>query len=293
VCGNRILHHVAPDTAEQRDRAHVEAAERTAWQARAFTITPDGHGRYRLRGSTTAEGAAMLHAILDPLTHPRRHQASPTAAADTADTTAADTIAADTAAAEPAADTTAADTAAAAGPAGTAGTAGTADSAAVPPAFRDPRNAAQRRHDALLDALRLLLATDTLPDNGGNKPQIMVTVGYDLLRQELDGGLLDTGAPLPAAEVRKMACDAGIVPAILDSHSVPLDLGRERRLISGALRKALILRDRGCTWPGCDRGPRWCQAHHPKPWHTGGNTCLTNAVLACGFHHRLLHHDHS
>jgi len=102
---------------------------------------------------------------------------------------------------------------------------------------------------------------------------------------------LDTGATVSAAEARKLACDAGIVPAVLDTHGVPLDLGRERRLISGGLRKALILRDRGCAWPGCDRPARWCQAHHATPWSDGGKTCLTNSVLACGFHHRMLHHD--
>jgi len=83
LCGNRILHHVAPQTAEQRDRAHLEAAERSAWQARAFTLSPDGHGRYRLRGSTTAEGAALLHTILDPLTHPRHHTPDNTSECDT------------------------------------------------------------------------------------------------------------------------------------------------------------------------------------------------------------------
>ena len=262
VCGNRILHHVAPHTAEQRDRAAVEAAERSAWDARAFSLSPDGHGRVRLRGSTTAEGAALLHAILDPLTPPPHHPHPPTNTHTNTNTNTS------------------------------ASASGATDTGREPPnAFRDPRSAAQRRHDALLDAFRLLLAADTLPDNGGSKPQIVVTAGFDPLTGQLREGHLDTGAALSAAEVRRLACDAGIIPAILDGHGVPLDLGRERRLINGGLRKALVLRDRGCAWPGCDRSPRWCQGHHVRPWSTGGETCLANSVLTCGFHHALLHQD--
>ena len=261
VCGNRILHHVAPQAAEQRDRAQVEAAERTAWQARAFSVHPDGHGRFKLRGSTTAEGAALLHTVLDPLTHPRHDLPGETG------------------------DTNTSDDASAVGAATVVGQQGHPDT------FRDPRSAAQRRHDALLDVCRFLLATETLPDNGGGKPQIAVTVEFDPITGQLGSGQLDTGALLSASEVRRLACDAGIIPAILDGHGVPLDLGRQRRLITGGLRKALIIRDRGCAWPGCDRPPRWCQAHHVTPWSAGGQTCLANSVLVCGFHHALIHHD--
>jgi hypothetical protein len=61
-------------------------------------------------------------------------------------------------------------------------------------------------------------------------------------------------------------------------------------LFSGPIRRALVLRDGGCAFPGCDRPPRWCDGHHVKHWADGGPTCLDNAVLVCGFHHRLLHH---
>ena len=275
VCGRRILHHIAPQTAEKRDREDLDAAERTAWQTRAFTITPDGHGRFRLRGSTTAEGAALLHTILDPLTHPRPTTNTSTSQRTPTDHGPADAGPTDRGPADP-------------GP--TDG--GPADGQPLRPnAFRDPRSAPQRRHDALLEALRLLLSTDTLPDNGGNRPQLAITIPYDLLTQQLGPGLLDTGTTLTPAETRKLACDAAIIPAILNTHSVPLDLGRTRRLITGALRKALILRDKGCTWPGCDRPPQWCQGHHVQPWSHGGETSLTTAIMICEFHHRLLHHN--
>ena len=104
-------------------------------------------------------------------------------------------------------------------------------------------------------------------------------------------GWLDTGAPISAAEARRMACDAQILPAVLDGNSQPLDLGRARRLFTGPIRRALILRDRGCSFPGCDRPARWSEGHHLKAWADGGATNLTNACLVCRHHHRLLHSD--
>jgi hypothetical protein len=59
-----------------------------------------------------------------------------------------------------------------------------------------------------------------------------------------------------------MACCAGIIPAVLGTTGQVLDLGRERRLFTGAARRALILRDRGCAFPGCDRPPKWTEGHH-------------------------------
>jgi hypothetical protein len=88
-----------------------------------------------------------------------------------------------------------------------------------------------------------------------------------------------------------MACDAQILPAVLGADGQVLDLGRARRLITGPLRRALILRDGGCSFPGCDRPARWCDGHHIKAWADGGTTDLTNACLVCAYHHRLLHHS--
>jgi hypothetical protein len=70
-----------------------------------------------------------------------------------------------------------------------------------------------------------------------------------------------------------------------------LDVGQQRRLFTGPLRRALILRDRGCAFPGCDRPPRWTDGHHIVSWLDGGPTSLANAVLLCGHHHRLIHHS--
>ena len=155
----------------------------------------------------------------------------------------------------------------------------------------DQRCAGQRRHDALADLCRLSLRTGELPEHGGDPAQIVVTTSYDALAGQLGAGTLDTGLHLTPETVRRLACDAAILPAVLDGTGQALDLGRQRRLITGPLRRALVLRDRGCAFPGCDRPPRWCDAHHIHHWADGGDTNLDNAVLLCGHHHRHLHHN--
>ncbi|RLP93838.1 HNH endonuclease [Micromonospora sp. BL4] len=155
----------------------------------------------------------------------------------------------------------------------------------------DTRTPGQRRHDALADLCRLTLRTTELPEHGGEPAHIVVTTSYDTLLQQLDAGTLDTGLRLTPQTVRRLACDAAILPAVLGGAGQTLDLGRQRRLITGPLRRALVLRDRGCAFPGCDRPPRWCDAHHIHHWADGGPTNLTNAVLLCGHHHRHLHHS--
>ena len=157
------------------------------------------------------------------------------------------------------------------------------------PAAEGPRSYDQRRADALVEVCRMALRTSDLPVNGGEPPQLVVTVPYDVVAGSLGSGVTDTGAPVTAEAARRLACDARIVPAVLGSHGQVLDLGRSRRLISGPLHRALVLRDGGCAFPGCDRPPRWCEGHHIVPWSRGGVTSLDNAVLLCGFHHRLLH----
>jgi HNH endonuclease len=96
---------------------------------------------------------------------------------------------------------------------------------------------------------------------------------------------------LSPAAARRIACDAGIIPAVLGTASQTLDVGRQSRLATGPLRRALVLRDRGCAFPGCDRPPRWTDAHHIQHWSDGGPTDLSNLLLLCGHHHRLVHHS--
>ncbi|MDG4840789.1 DUF222 domain-containing protein [Micromonospora sp. WMMD967] len=165
------------------------------------------------------------------------------------------------------------------------------DPLAAPSGPDDTRTAGQRRHDALADVCRLALRTSDLPEHGGDPTQIVITTDYDALTRQLRAGTLDTGLQLTPGAVRRLACDAAIIPAVLNSAGQPLDVGRQRRLITGPLRRALVLRDRGCAFPSCDRPPRWCDAHHIQHWADGGSTSIANAVLLCAHHHRLLHHS--
>ena len=82
-----------------------------------------------------------------------------------------------------------------------------------------------------------------------------------------------------------LACDAKIIPAVLGSKSQVLDVGAAARLFPTAVRRAIVLRDKGCVWPGCDRPAGWCDAHHVDFWANGGPTSFDNGVLLCRRHH--------
>ena len=105
-------------------------------------------------------------------------------------------------------------------------------------------------------------------------------------------GTLDSGHHVDAATVRRWACDAEIVPMVLGSRSEPLDVGRTQRTAPDAIRRALNIRDAGCAFPGCDRAPRRCQAHHVQEWFDHGATAVENMCLLCRYHHRLIHYGH-
>lgn len=93
---------------------------------------------------------------------------------------------------------------------------------------------------------------------------------------------------LSAGAARRLACGAGLLPAVLDGDSVPLDLGRQRRLFTDNQRTALAGRYSECAAQGCDRPFAWTETHHLKPWEAGGRTDLDNAVPLCGTHHHMI-----
>ena len=111
-------------------------------------------------------------------------------------------------------------------------------------------------------------------------------------KRGLTTGLADDAVnELSVATIRRLACDAEIIPAVLGSKSEPLDVGRAKRLVTLAIWAALVIRDRHCAFPGCDRPPLMCHAHHILHWISGGETKLDNLVLLCGHHHRVIHHS--
>jgi hypothetical protein len=127
------------------------------------------------------------------------------------------------------------------------------------------------------------------PQTAGVNATIVVTMTLEQLLGEHATALLDDGTRMTAGQARRLACEAAIIPVVLDSKSQPIDLGRTARLFTRAQRIALGLRDGGCTARGCETSASGCHAHHDDPWSRGGFTDLANGRLLCPRHHRLAH----
>jgi hypothetical protein len=189
----------------------------------------------------------------------------------------------------------------------------------------DRRTRPQRLLDGLVGACRVSLTTGALPAAGGLRPQVMVTIDYRDLLDRLEhttaqgpryrtgttaespgspdipgtgttatipgtGSFTFTG-PVTPATIRKIACDADIIPVLLGSEGRILDIGRTTRIFPPHIRKAITARDQGCAFPGCTIPAPWCEAHHITYWSHGGPTSTTNGTLLCSHHHHLIHKE--
>lgn len=149
---------------------------------------------------------------------------------------------------------------------------------------------ARRRADALVQICRHATAhAESCNGEGGGGHTAIVGLSHQQLLDQLGSAGVDGGGVLSAAAARRMACDAGIIPAVYGSDSEIVDFGRKTRAISAGLRAKLVARDGGCVFPGCDRPASWCQAHHRKHWAVGGPTDPGNLHLLCSRHHHLVH----
>ena len=152
----------------------------------------------------------------------------------------------------------------------------------------DLRTGAQRRADALGEICRQWLDRADRPEVAGERPHVRVNIDVEALRgtgaAELEGV-----APVTADTARRIVCDASITRVVTRGRSEVLDVGRTTSVVPLAMRMALIVRDEGCAFPGCDRPQQWCDAHHVVHWADGGETKLDNLVLLCRPHHRMLH----
>ena len=141
----------------------------------------------------------------------------------------------------------------------------------------DRRSPEQRRADALVEISRRHLDSTDRPTQGGERPHITLTLSpADLAGDSLVD--LEAG-PITTQAARRLACDATISRIIVQEDGMPVTSGEARRTIPPALRRALDLRDQGCTHPGCDVPARWCDAHHIVHWADGGKTELANLRL--------------
>ncbi|GAA0621024.1 HNH endonuclease signature motif containing protein [Kribbella sandramycini] len=180
----------------------------------------------------------------------------------------------------------------------------------------DPRSLEKRQADGLSTVLSIAEAamdvgiprrmpsetTDTAPSpvteptswvpGFGAKGTLSITIDFNDLKAATAHAIGDTvyGDGLSAASVRRIACDAKVIPIVLGSDSEPLDVGRSERLVTRGMRRALNARDRGCVV--CGAPPIMCDAHHLRSWIDGGVTAIHNLVLLCRQHHSDLHAGH-
>lgn len=154
--------------------------------------------------------------------------------------------------------------------------------------MRDERSPGKRRADALMDLVGAGARAAAGDGVQAGAATVLLTMGLDEL---LTGHVAtnSTGDVLDAGAARRFACAADLIPVVLGGPSQPLDVGRRERLATKAIRAAVILRDGGCTFPGCDRPPGFCEIHHVRPWSAGGETSLSNSTLLCGRHHQTVH----
>lgn len=97
------------------------------------------------------------------------------------------------------------------------------------------------------------------------------------------------GVRIQDGSTRKLLCDARLLPVVVDSLSVPLDLGRNARLATPGQRRSMAVRDGGCVFPGCGLPGSWCDAHHLDPWGHDGHTDVPRMASLCRHHHGVVH----
>jgi hypothetical protein len=147
------------------------------------------------------------------------------------------------------------------------------------------------RADGAVSMAESFLAGHPATGNGGEHFQVMVHLEQDALAA--DGGLaatLDDGTRVSAEALRRVACDSGIVAVGGQVDGESLNIGRRTRTIPPAIRRVLMLRDRGCAFPGCTHD-RFLHGHHIQHWLHGGETSVDNLALLCTVHHHWVHED--
>jgi hypothetical protein len=164
----------------------------------------------------------------------------------------------------------------------------------------EDRAPAQRRADALGEVCRQWLDRADRPTVAGERPHVNLTVGSNAMGHyeppagepdltSSDVSELDHVGPVNESVARRILCDVAIRRIVMAGRSEPIDVGRQTPVVSPAMRRAVIARDRHCRFPGCDRPHTWCDAHHVVHWADGGPTAVQNLILLCRRHHRMVH----
>jgi len=151
---------------------------------------------------------------------------------------------------------------------------------------KDPRTAGQRHHDAVQDAMLMLLRTNLLPECGGVAATILLTITDEQIQTHHGTVTTGHGAHISAELALTLAGDARIMPVVLDKTRQITEYGSTHRIFTEGQRLAMIARDQGCSFPGCTAPPAWCQAHHITDFSITRQTSVDDGTLLCGFHHR-------
>ncbi|WP_252975696.1 HNH endonuclease signature motif containing protein [Janibacter melonis] len=281
----RVLDQVGQpvEVVDAHEEHQVRSAEDLAWERASFWIRDNDDGTMHGQFTVPTLAGQTLKKILDAMSSPRRRGAAgPDGSTGAGDETS------------PGSGLSGAG-ASGASPSGAGAPGASASGAGVPlPAWCDPglsprdrQVARQQRQGQDLAVLLGHLPTDHLHEK--TAATVVVTTRLsDLVGETLRVGSTDTGDTLSPGEVRRVACQAGIVPAVLDGDSVPIDLGRQTRFYSSTQRVALATIYDTCAARGCDIPFAWTEVHHAHPWKLGGRTDLSNGIPLCGRHHRML-----
>ena len=151
----------------------------------------------------------------------------------------------------------------------------------------DHRDLERRQADALIDLSMRALDNGLVPQ----RAHLQVTASLETLLglPGASGANMEFSLPISAKAVERIACDCAVTRIVLGSDSTVIDVGRAKRTISGPQRKALKVRDCGCTWPGCDRPVSMTEGHHLVHWIQNGPGDLPNLTLLCYRHHWMVH----
>ena len=155
----------------------------------------------------------------------------------------------------------------------------------------DDRDRDRRFADALVELSMHALDSGVIPQRASQRTHLQVTTSLETLRglSGAPAAEMEFSLPISSKTVERLACDCSITRILLEGDSMVIDVGRANRLIKGPRRKALNVRDRHCTWPGCERPATWTSAHHLVHWIHGGTNEPHNLTLLCYRHHWMVH----
>jgi hypothetical protein len=154
------------------------------------------------------------------------------------------------------------------------------------PTEGDTRSTAKRRADASTRIHRFFLDHGNSPIEGGERPHLNAVVHQETDSDGEPTHRNDRG--FSPSDIARLYCDARIARVVMDAHGVPLDAGRAVYTPSASLRRAIVVRDRHCRFPGCDHRASWAEIHHINPFPHGPTT-KENCALFCDHHHHVLH----